>query len=296
MVDPAVPDCPDVITVVVEEDGGLEVTAEIIEYPECGENNGTVSINVANGSGNYTYSWGGQTVTNLGAGTYEVSVVDNVTGCTGSVTFILLNDDPQATVTINGQPSLGCSGDNDGFVDFTVNYSGNFAFPADTIIQDAQGNIYTNGNLPAVGEQAPEFVLVDGELNNRKLSDFSGKKIIMNIVPSLDTPVCATSTKKFNEYADAHKDTTILIISADLPFAFARFCTTEGIENVVSLSVFKSPAFGKDYGVGIEEGVLAGLLSRAVVVVDEAGNVAYTEQVPEIAQEPDYAAALSAMK
>lgn len=159
-----------------------------------------------------------------------------------------------------------------------------------------QGNeVHTNGDLPAVGEQAPDFVLVDGELNNKKLSDFSGKKIVMNIVPSLDTPTCATSTKKFNEHAVAHKDTVILVISADLPFAQGRFCSVEGLEDVVPLSMMRSRTFAKDYGVLIEDGPLAGITARAIVVLDEQGKVRYTEMVQEIADEPDYDAALSAL-
>ncbi|MEJ2214375.1 MAG: thiol peroxidase [Gammaproteobacteria bacterium] len=160
-----------------------------------------------------------------------------------------------------------------------------------------EGNPFnTVGDLPAVGSKAPDFTLTNTDLADATLQDFAGKKVVLNIFPSLDTPVCADSIRRFNQEAAAMDNAVVLCISADLPFAFARFCGTEGIENVVSLSVFKSPAFGKDYGVGIEEGVLAGLLSRAVVIVDEQGNVIYTEQVPEIAQEPDYAAALAAIK
>ncbi len=159
-----------------------------------------------------------------------------------------------------------------------------------------EGNPFnTVGDLPAVGSKAPDFTLTNTDLADVSLQDFAGKKVVLNIFPSLDTPVCADSIRRFNQEAASMDNAVVLSVSADLPFAFTRFCSTEGIENVVSLSVFKSPAFGKDYGVGIEEGVLSGLLSRAVVVVDEAGNVTYTEQVPEIAQEPDYAAALSAL-
>lgn len=159
-----------------------------------------------------------------------------------------------------------------------------------------EGNPFnTVGDLPAVGSKAPAFTLTNTDLADVSLQDFAGKKVVLNIFPSLDTPVCADSIRRFNQEAAGMENAVVLCISADLPFAFTRFCSTEGIEKVVSLSVFKSPAFGKDYGVGIEEGVLSGLLSRAVVVVDEEGNVAYTEQVPEIAQEPDYAAALSVL-
>ena len=160
-----------------------------------------------------------------------------------------------------------------------------------------QGNeLHTNGDLPAVGSVAPDFVLVDGELANKKLSDFSGSKIIMNIVPSLDTPTCATSTKKFNEYASKLKDTVVLIISADLPFAQGRFCGVEGLENVVPLSMMRSRNFAKDYGVLIEDGPLAGITARAVVVTDAEANVIYTQLVGEIADEPDYEAAIAALE
>jgi len=159
-----------------------------------------------------------------------------------------------------------------------------------------QGNeIHTNGALPAVGEQAPDFVLVDGELHNKKLSDYTDKKVVMNIVPSLDTPTCATSTKKFNEYATGHEDAVILIISADLPFAQGRFCGKEGLENVVPLSMMRSRNFAKDYGVLIEDGPLAGITARAIVVLDSQGKVLYTELVGEIADEPDYESALAAL-
>jgi thiol peroxidase len=159
-----------------------------------------------------------------------------------------------------------------------------------------QGNeIHTNGNLPAVGEPAPDFVLVDGELNNKKLSDFTGKKIIMNIVPSLDTPTCATSTRKFDEYAESYQDVTFLIISADLPFAQGRFGTSEELKNVVMLSMMRSRNFAKDYGVLIEDGPLAGITARAIVALDTDGKVVYTQLVDEIADEPDYDAALEAV-
>ncbi len=160
-----------------------------------------------------------------------------------------------------------------------------------------QGNeIHTNGDLPAVGSQAPALKLVDGELNDVELSSFTGKKKLLNIVPSLDTPVCATSTKKFNEMAQSHLDTAMLVISADLPFAMGRFCTAEGTENVVALSMMRSKNFAKDYGVLITDGPLAGITARAVVVLDEDDKVIYSELVPEIAQEPDYDAAIAALK
>lgn len=152
-------------------------------------------------------------------------------------------------------------------------------------------NIHTNGELPAVGGTAPDFHLVDTELNDRRLADYKGKKKLLNIVPSLDTPVCATSTKKFNDHA-ASKDVVMLVIAADLPFAMSRFCTGEGVDKVIPLSMMRSRDFARDYGVLIEDGPLAGITARAVVVIDENDKVVYTEMVPEIGQEPDYDAAL----
>lgn len=153
----------------------------------------------------------------------------------------------------------------------------------------------TNGELPAVGSAAPDFHLVDGKLNDVRLADFSGKKILMNIVPSLDTPTCAISAKKFNEQAAARDDVIVLLISADLPFAQGRFCGAEALEDVVPLSLMRSRGFAKDYGVLITDGPLAGITARAVVVLDADRKVVYTELVPEIADEPDYAAALAAL-
>ena len=159
-----------------------------------------------------------------------------------------------------------------------------------------RGNeIHTNGELPAVGAQAPDFVLVDGDLGNVTLATYAGKKKLLNIVPSLDTPVCATSTKKFNEQAKQRSDTVFLMISADLPFAMKRFCSAEGTDNVIPLAMMRSRNFAKDYGVLIEDGPLAGITARAVVVVDENGKVKYTQLVPEIGEEPDYDAALAAL-
>ena len=154
---------------------------------------------------------------------------------------------------------------------------------------------HTNGDLPAVGSQAPELRLVAGDLSDVTLANYAGKKKLLNIVPSLDTPVCATSTRKFNEYAKSHPDTVILIISADLPFAQSRFCTGEKLENVIPLSIMRSRHFAKDYGVLMDDGPLAGLTARAVVVLDQNNKVLYTQLVPEIAEEPDYAAALKAL-
>ncbi|MDG4596238.1 MAG: thiol peroxidase [Candidatus Contendobacter sp.] len=160
-----------------------------------------------------------------------------------------------------------------------------------------KGNpIHTNGDLPTVGAIAPDFKLVTTSLGDVTLADFVGKKKLLNIVPSLDTPVCALSTRKFNEHAKAHPDTVILIISADLPFAQKRFCGNEGLNNVVTLSMMRSRKFAKDYGVLLEDGPLAGLTARAVVVLDENNVVRHVELVPEIAQEPDYEAALATLK
>lgn len=160
-----------------------------------------------------------------------------------------------------------------------------------------QGNpIHTSGELPAVGSKAPDFALVDKELSNRTLGDYAGKKKLINIVPSLDTPVCATSTKKFNEAIAGRDDLAVLVVSADLPFASGRFCAAEGVDNAVTLSMMRSRNFAKDYGVLITEGPLAGITARAVVVLDEGDNVVYHELVPEITQEPDYDAALAATR
>jgi len=159
-----------------------------------------------------------------------------------------------------------------------------------------KGNeINTNGDLPAVGSSAPDFHLVDSDLSDRTLADYGNKKKLLNIVPSLDTPVCATSTKHFNEYADSKDDVVCLMISADLPFAMSRFCGAEGLSNVVTLSMMRSKGFAKDYGVLIQDGPLAGITSRAIVVLDGDNKVIYTEMVPEIAQEPDYDAAIAAL-
>lgn len=155
--------------------------------------------------------------------------------------------------------------------------------------------IHTIGELPAKGSPAPDFTLVKQDLSETSLADYKGKKLVLNIFPSIDTGVCATSVRTFNEKAAGLTNTVVLCISMDLPFAQARFCGAEGITNVVTASAFRS-VFGDHYGVILADGPLAGLLSRAVVVVDEAGKVIYAEQVPEIAQEPDYDAALAALK
>ncbi|MCU7830926.1 MAG: thiol peroxidase [Candidatus Thiodiazotropha sp. (ex Monitilora ramsayi)] len=157
-----------------------------------------------------------------------------------------------------------------------------------------EGNaINTNGDLPAVGAEAPDFSLTKGDLSDVGLADYAGKKKLLNIVPSLDTGVCAASTKKFNEAMAGKSNAVALVVSADLPFAQSRFCSAEGIENVDSLSMMHSRNFAKDYGVLITDGPLAGITARAVVVVDENNKVVYTQLVPEIVQEPDYDSALA---
>jgi thiol peroxidase len=160
-----------------------------------------------------------------------------------------------------------------------------------------KGNpIHTNGELPPKGAKAPEFTLTGVDLKDVGLGEWKGKKKILNIVPSLDTAVCATSTRKFNETGGKLPNTVVLVISADLPFAMKRFCTTEGLQNVVSLSLIRGKHFAKDYGVLLQDGPLAGLTARAVVVLDENDKVIHTELVPEIGQEPNYDAALAAAK
>lgn len=160
-----------------------------------------------------------------------------------------------------------------------------------------QGNpVQTVGELPGKGGNAPRFTLTKTDLSDTALEDYKGKRIILNIFPSIDTSVCAASVRRFNEEAGKMDNTVVLCISADLPFAHNRFCEADGLKNVIPLSVFRSPDFGKDYGVMIKDGPLAGLMSRAIVIIDETGRIIYTEQVPEIAEEPDYGAALEAVK
>jgi thiol peroxidase len=157
-----------------------------------------------------------------------------------------------------------------------------------------KGNpINTSGQLPSKGSKAPDFKLVKSDLESLSLSELKGKKLILNIFPSLDTSVCATSVRKFNQLAAGKTNTVVLAISRDLPFAHSRFCTTEGITNVVTLSGFRDTAFGKSYGIDIVDGPLAGLYARCIVAIDEKGIVIYTQLVPEIVEEPDYNAALA---
>ncbi|WP_337059051.1 thiol peroxidase [Elizabethkingia meningoseptica] len=159
-----------------------------------------------------------------------------------------------------------------------------------------KGNaISTVGNLPSVGEQLKDFTLVSADLAEKTLADYKGKKVVLNIFPSIDTGVCAASARKFNQEASGLDNTGVVNVSKDLPFALGRFCAAEGLNNVDTLSDFRGH-FGSDYGVTLSDSPLQGLLSRAVVVADENGKVVYTEQVPEITQEPDYNAALEALK
>ena len=156
-----------------------------------------------------------------------------------------------------------------------------------------QGNqTNTNGELPKIGDNAPDFVLVNSDMEDISLITYQGKKKLLSIVPSLDTPVCAVSTKKFDQLAKEKTDILFITISADLPFAMSRFCKTENLDNVITLSMMRSRNFAKDYGVLITDGPLAGITARAIVVLNEENIVTHSELVPEIANEPDYDAAL----
>lgn len=160
-----------------------------------------------------------------------------------------------------------------------------------------KGNkIETSGNLPKVGSSAPDFKLTTTDLASKTLSDFKGSKVVLNIFPSVDTGTCAQSVREFNEKASKLENTKVLCISHDLPFAQARFCAAEGLENVISLSDYKDGSFGKSYGLNFVTGPLEALHSRSVVVLDEKGTVTYTEQVSETVDEPNYKAALEALK
>lgn len=156
--------------------------------------------------------------------------------------------------------------------------------------------VNTIGNLPAIKTKAAAFTLVKQDLSELSLSDLKGKNVLLNIFPSLDTGICAASVRRFNKEAAGLSNTVVLAISADLPFAAGRFCTTEGIDNVVPLSVFRDQAFGKDYGVLLIDGPLKGLLARSLVVIDSEGEILYTELVSEIKDEPNYEAALAVLK
>ena len=155
--------------------------------------------------------------------------------------------------------------------------------------------IHTSGELPKVGTKATDFNLVKIDLGTTSLADFAGSRVVLNIFPSVDTGTCAASVRKFNEKASTLENTKVLCISRDLPFAQKRFCGTEGLENVINLSDFKEGSFGKNYGLEITDGPLAGLHSRVVIVLDENGTILHTEQVNEIADEPNYEAALAVL-
>ena len=152
------------------------------------------------------------------------------------------------------------------------------------------------GNFPKAGDKAPEFALTNKDLADVGLANYSGKRKVLNIVPSLDTPTCATSTRKFNAKAGEMPNTVVLVVSADLPFAMSRFCAAEGLNNVETLSTFRNPDFATKYGVNITEGPLRGVTARGVVVLDENNKVIHSELVPEIKDEPNYDAALAALK
>jgi thiol peroxidase len=159
-----------------------------------------------------------------------------------------------------------------------------------------KGNpIQTNGNLPSPKSAAPDFILVDKDLSNRSLKDYAGKRKLFSIVPSLDTPVCELSAKKLNDAASKHPQVYILFVSADLPFAQKRICGVDKLDNIVTLSLMRSKKFAEDYGVLIQDGPLAGICARAIVVVDENNKVVYSELVPEIAHEPNYDKAIDAL-
>jgi len=160
-----------------------------------------------------------------------------------------------------------------------------------------RGNpVHTSGELPKVGSQAPDFKLTAADLSDVTLANFKGKKKLLNIFPSIDTPTCAMSTRKFNGYAAEHPDTVIIMVSADLPFAQQHFCSVENTHNVKTLSMMRDRNFAKDYGVLLTDGLFRGITARAIVVIDENDKVVYTEMVPEIRQEPNYEKALAALE
>ncbi|MDE6267505.1 MAG: thiol peroxidase [Muribaculaceae bacterium] len=155
---------------------------------------------------------------------------------------------------------------------------------------------HTYGSIPAVGSKAPDFTLVTKDMKEVKLADYRGKKLVLNVFPSLDTAVCAASVRRFNKEAADLKDTEVLCVSMDLPFAMSRFCTVEGIDKVEAASAFRSPMFSQNYGLQIVDGPLNGLLARAVIIIDPAGNVIYSDLVREITHEPDYKGAIDVLK
>jgi len=158
-----------------------------------------------------------------------------------------------------------------------------------------ESKVHTSGELPAVGTQAPDFLLTKTDLSDMSLKDLQGKRVVLNVFPSIDTGVCATSVRRFNEEASHLENTEVVCVSRDLPFAHSRFCGAEGLERVVSVSELRNQDFGNNYGLRFVEGALTGLLSRSVIVLDENGKVIYTEQVPDTSQEPDYQSAIKAL-
>lgn len=158
-----------------------------------------------------------------------------------------------------------------------------------------ENTVNTAGNLPAIGSTAPDFTLTGNDLKDVKLSSFAGKKVVLNIFPSIDTGVCATSVREFNKRATNLDNTVVLSISKDLPFAFKRFCGAEGIDKVITLSDFRNKGFAKDYGMEMIDGGMSGFFARSIVVLDEHGKVKHTEVVPAVGQEPNYEAALKAL-
>lgn len=155
---------------------------------------------------------------------------------------------------------------------------------------------HTFGNIPAVGSKAPDFTLVSPELKELHFADYQGKRVVLNVFPSLDTSVCAASVRRFNKEASSLNNAVVLCVSMDLPFAAGRFCTAEGLDNVTPASAFRSPEFSKNYGLQLVDGPLAGLLARAVIIIDEKGNVAYSDLVEEITDEPKYDEALDVLR
>lgn len=164
-----------------------------------------------------------------------------------------------------------------------------------SIITFQGSKVNTCGDLPKIGSSAPDFILVKDDLSELSLKDLKGKNIVLNIFPSLDTGVCAASVRRFNKEAANMENTVVLAVSADLPFASARFCTTEGIKNVMPASAFRNPEFAKNYGLLMVDGTLKGLLARAVIVINPEGKIKYVELVPEITQEPDYKSAIGSI-
>jgi thiol peroxidase len=156
--------------------------------------------------------------------------------------------------------------------------------------------IHISGNLPSIGDKASDFVLTKTDMSDLSLKDFKGKRLVLNVFPSIDTPVCALSVRKFNQEASKLNNAVVLCVSEDLPFAHARFCSAEGIKNVISVSDLRKRDFGRKYGLEIVDGPIAGLLARAVIIIGKEGKVLYVELVPEIAQEPDYEKALAVLE